>query len=793
MKTKISGSSLLPAGALLLVLLLMVDRVNGQSYGDNLIVGGDFEAPAVSFPLTTLTANTDYLVGTWYRNTDRVIKETTHPINGIVSVQFNISTTNGGAVDQRIDVEANTVYRLTLTARVQDEAGSSGAYPNSNNRTINANVKGGKYWITSNSNIATTISISENTNTTKSVEFNTGSNTSITIRINLPSSNPIAKGYLDDVILVKKLASIATASSNPLMGTVTESTVVNWGPNTSVSAIPAPGYHFVNWTEQDVIVSTEATYNFAATADRNLVANFAPNSTIDISSGITQVSSLDDCATCDLTVASGAELNIDANKTLNSVTIAAGGKITLNSDYVLTTTGGIKLQNSSTHSASFLDSRTDDNPSAVGGLIEQTISASKRNWYVAVPVSGRSASDITLSGSYVVQRNEENASWDNVTGALTAGVGYIAVASANEGAVTWSLSGNFSSGKIEVPVTRSGASSTGFNLLGNPYPSYLNWEQVLNLNAANASLLQPSIWYRTANYNNDLQKFEYTFNTYNSAGRVATPTGTSGYIPPMQAFWVRVNSAGTVTFNNAMRSHGDGATNSLKSPKVNEQRILRLQIANAANSTDETVVYFDENAQNAYDKYDTQKMFNKVASQPEIFTKSDNEHLVINGMHHIPFNISIPLGVVIGEPGEYRLMLTEFSNFEPDTRIMLNDKLDPSAEIELSAGISYSFSSELTTPSSDRFSLTFRAPGITTSDTSTVDNLVRVYVNAANQICIDAPENSHYAIYNAVGQKINENIVDSTRTDQILTVVSGLYIVKISRNNHAASHKVIIR
>ena len=34
------------------------------------------------------------------------------------------------------------------------------------------------------------------------------------------------------------------------------------------------GYFFVNWTENDEVVSSEATYEFAATADRTLVANF---------------------------------------------------------------------------------------------------------------------------------------------------------------------------------------------------------------------------------------------------------------------------------------------------------------------------------------------------------------------------------------------------------------------------------------------------------------------------------------------------------------------------------------
>ncbi|MBP5650157.1 MAG: InlB B-repeat-containing protein [Bacteroidales bacterium] len=42
-------------------------------------------------------------------------------------------------------------------------------------------------------------------------------------------------------------------------------------------ATPATGYHFVNWTENNTVVSTSATYGFTVTGARTLVANFAVN------------------------------------------------------------------------------------------------------------------------------------------------------------------------------------------------------------------------------------------------------------------------------------------------------------------------------------------------------------------------------------------------------------------------------------------------------------------------------------------------------------------------------------
>ena len=230
--------------------------------------------------------------------------------------------------------------------------------------------------------------------------------------------------------------------------------------------------------------------------------------------GLTEVQ----LANSDFRINSG-EFIVNQNATVNSVLVSPGAKLTLN-DGALLTTGSLILKNTVSGTASFVDSRAVDSPAAIAGTVEQAVTETNRNWYVAVPVSGKSASDITLSGAYIVKRNETGVgSWDNVVGSLTAGVGYVAVASATGGITTWYLNGNLNSGKVEVPVTRSGSSATGFNLLGNPYPSYLNWEQVLNLNVTNASLLQSSIWYRTATFNVEQNKYNYTFNTYNSAGR----------------------------------------------------------------------------------------------------------------------------------------------------------------------------------------------------------------------------------------------------------------------------------
>ena len=55
------------------------------------------------------------------------------------------------------------------------------------------------------------------------------------------------------------------------------------GSTCTVIAAANAGYSFVNWTENDVVVSTSASYAFTVNNNRNLVANFGPTFTKEIS------------------------------------------------------------------------------------------------------------------------------------------------------------------------------------------------------------------------------------------------------------------------------------------------------------------------------------------------------------------------------------------------------------------------------------------------------------------------------------------------------------------------------
>jgi len=92
--------------------------------------------------------------------------------------------------------------------------------------------------------------------------------------------------YSNNPITTTSLAALLTSfctvpnynvstSSNPAAGgTTTGSGTYTSGASVTVTATANSGYAFTNWTESGNIVSTNASYTFTISANRNLIANF---------------------------------------------------------------------------------------------------------------------------------------------------------------------------------------------------------------------------------------------------------------------------------------------------------------------------------------------------------------------------------------------------------------------------------------------------------------------------------------------------------------------------------------
>ena len=426
---------------------------------------------------------------------------------------------------------------------------------------------------------------------------------------------------------------------------------------------------------------------------------------------------------------------------------------------------------------------------------------SARNWYISSPMNNASApTGYTYykyheAGDNVGFTAPATAYWESISSGttLTAGTGYIA--NLASGTATMSFSGTLNTGNKNVVLSRSASAKPGFNLVGNPYPSFLYIDDL----QSNADL-ESSYWLRS--YNSG-----YVFDTYNIPS--AMSTGLSGLsltskIPPMQAFWLRVkegSTSATITFTNYMRFHQDDANNKFRAPKTSntDRQIVRLQVSNGVR-TDETILYTHPDASKLLDMYDSHKMSNSSASIPEIYTLVGNEQLVINGLHSIPFNTEIPLGFKTGESNSYTLKASQFTNFAAETQIVLKDYLNPNdvTEYDLSDGSSYIFSSDVAS-TNDRFKIMIKVPSQATENQLLNQNeseKLHAYKNVNNKITVNYSgeiiKGYEISVYNALGQQLAKKALINSTLEFENNFLKGVYTVKLTNSKMNLSKKIVV-
>lgn len=499
------------------------------------------------------------------------------------------------------------------------------------------------------------------------------------------------------------------------------------------------------------------------------------------------------------------------NAVCHDLTINPGAQLTLNDGKTLTAGGNLLIEsNNATETGTFVDKN------ATGGLtitgtttVQQFLTGSSLlarfpQWYVSSPVTGATSNTFNAlsAENKLFYWTESALSFteiiDNVTPLIT-GKGYIARMGVDETTVNFTGTG-LNTGPVAVTgLTYTGTThnNRSYNLVGNPYTSFLNWDNLWNLQS---TLLQPTLFIRYA---------DGSLHYYNAVNGASSNTSANtdiktefspGIIAPLQSFWVEVigvtspGSEGSISFNNTNRSHQIQPANKLKVPGVSDnQQLLRLKVSNGIGS-DETVVLFNENALDTYDFWDSHKMFTGVV--PEIYTVTGDHKLAINGLKSVETNNVFPLGFRAGTANNYTLSLTELRNFVSGTVITLIDNGTlPVAETDLTTG-SYSFNSNVADNTS-RFTVIIKAPGTVTEVMNPEKGSRFVYSNVNRQVTIVCNEkmnkNSVAIVLNSLGQQICSKTLTGTVTVIESRLAPGIYHIKLNNGSKTTTEKLIIK
>ncbi|MFC2175584.1 PKD domain-containing protein [Bacteroidota bacterium] len=473
----------------------------------------------------------------------------------------------------------------------------------------------------------------------------------------------------------------------------------------------------------------------------------------------------------DLNVESGATLTIDAGKALT----ASG-----NAD----NEGTIIVKADATGIGSFIDNGTitgsgtfsmEQYVTGAGGATPNGLF-----YYVSSPTASATSNVYSAAGTDKLwSANESTQSYPEITNnstSLNVAEGYVARLGAT-GTKTLT-GGKFNTGATSASgLSRTGTigATRGYNLVGNPYPSTVSWDDATKTN------LETTMYYRTNNGSSMLM------DTYNASGGIGTNNNgggaVTGDIPPTQAFWVRVDAdgnTGQLDFSNAMRSHG-AAVGIYK--MESEEGTIRIALSNGSVS-DEQIIMFNSSAQDVYDDYDSQKFWAKNA--PQLYTTLGEDTLTINGLNSYVTNPTVLLGMKVPSQGNYTLNATSITFTE--TPVYLEDK-----ELKVFQNLNttpiYSFNSDAGNIG-NRFALHFsKLTGI-----NEVENNISVFA-ASNTIYVNLskPETGQITVLDMSGRIVHSQSINADHTTLNPNTASGIYVVRVETSTQTIARKISLQ
>jgi rhamnogalacturonan endolyase len=364
-----------------------------------------------------------------------------------------------------------------------------------------------------------------------------------------------------------------------------------------------------------------------------------------------------------------------------------------------------------------------------------------------------------------------------LTDVLTPGLGYTVNVPASE---TVALVGTLNNGTISRPgLTRGPQPDAGWQLLGNPYPAPLDWDQVARSGVDGAVYVYHSSG-----------QYAGTYSTYLAgSGGIGTNGGTN-QLAAMQGFFVRTATAGTsgmVSFTNAAR------LTTYANPTFNRtattNALVRLEIRPATGSADEAVVYFAAGATPAFDaQFDAYKL--PVGGAVQFASDlAGTQALSINALAPLgAADVTVPLRVQASQSGTYTLRATELLNLPAGTYAYLRDA-QTGTQTDLSQATGYRCMLAAGAPATGRFSLLITQQRVLATAPTQLSQQVVVFPNPAHsQVSVQLPASLssqpvRATLLNALGQAVTETQLPAAaaeiRTLALPMLTPGIYTLHL--------------
>ncbi|MBE0661482.1 MAG: T9SS type A sorting domain-containing protein [Bacteroidales bacterium] len=342
------------------------------------------------------------------------------------------------------------------------------------------------------------------------------------------------------------------------------------------------------------------------------------------------------------------------------------------------------------------------------------------------------------------------------------------------------FAGTLNHGPINIYLNRKAHPDDayeGFNLLGNPYPSSIDWKALAGW-SGRENLEQNGGGYTIWVWNGE----SGNFGSYNSASLVDDGTnGASRYVAPTQGYWVKaLTNQGVLGMSNAIRTHS--MQEWLKTTPALAD-VLRLKVNGNSNAfSDEAILEFGHESSEG----GAGKIYGMETAAPALYFPKDGATFSISFLADISGHPQVNLGFEAGADAMYTLAIANADFFHD---IILEDLRDGRMQ-KLNLKTPYHFSAR-TVDEPNRFVLHFKALGTDPLEFSheltawAYKQMLYVLNPGGNKTSVE--------VYNPAGMLLKTWEINGESLQRLqLDLPPGIYMVKLQGSNMASNAKILV-
>ncbi len=563
---------------------------------------------------------------------------------------------------------------------------------------------------------------------------------------------------------------------------------------------PTTGYLVVNGQNFPITESPQAitlTGLLADGQDVEVNADFTDGYKSVYLSGDTVFTAPENCV--DLIIGVDETLIIDDDYTVSAVgkiEIYEGGGLTITGNLIIN--GEVVLNSISNKYSSLIVEGT-----SVGNVTyKRHVNANNSisgNDLIATPVSGETFGDFAIDNNPNLYENANDTTqklfgtFDEIAGVynifetdtnastpLELGIGYRAARDSLEDALygtTLSFYGGVETNAVMRTITTSGSSFDGWNLIGNPYTSYIDFDTffIHNKNQLNSGVYQAI----------------YGYDGNASDGwTVLNNVTTQQLIAPGQGFFIKSQpGGGSIEFTPEMRVIGS-SDDFVLGRGVSSAHVGYLKLkSNTTASNYYTDIYFNGNATSGLDPGYDAALYNSNAPAFSIYTQlvEDNTGVpfMIQALGDTAINnVTLALGVNANQGEEVTIAISE-TDIPETTHIYLEDTFNNTFTL-LNIN-SYTFTATNEMSGFGRFYLRFET-GLLNTNTPTFE-ILKISTNQAKrtiEITGQLDAQTSFILYDLHGRIMVTKKLDTNSTSQSVDVAhlsTGIYIVALKTDS----------